>query len=308
MADRQCCFLMAHAQSTLLYAVDIPTLQTLRPLHRHKRCQKAPSKEKTWFLHYQRKEPHACCQTAHAIICREECRPSFCFENDLLLRFLTQKGPEFCIHCQREVEDLPICHNNTSHTTRPGRMVSFVASVGEDYHIVSTQAPTSLGMLFAKRLWKTCRKNLSFSVSMDRLPSAKSARTRKHLQPVLPNNWASANCIRPLKRWACLLSKRPSEITFKSSSQSSVHLEVVLHIMALPTEATPRSKNTPKGGAMQIKGLSFLTFFSKDPPQQFKQGCHRFFRAPNQLRSAERYEVIIEWCPKNTTSHNAQPP
>jgi hypothetical protein len=36
--------LMAHAQSTLLYAVDIPTLQTLRPLHRHKRCQKALQK------------------------------------------------------------------------------------------------------------------------------------------------------------------------------------------------------------------------------------------------------------------------
>ena len=70
--------------------------------------------------------------------------PSFCFENDLLLRFLTQKG----------LHPLPKRSRGSSHLPQQ----HLVASVGEDNHIVSTQAPTSLGMLFAKRLWKTCRK------------------------------------------------------------------------------------------------------------------------------------------------------
>ena len=140
---------------------------------------------------------------------------------------------------------------------------------------------------YGKHAGKTCLSPLAWIAYLPQ-----SLQEHASISPVLPNNWASANCIRPLKRWVCLLSKRPSEITFKSSSQSSVHLEVVLHIMALPTEATQVKKHS-KGRCNANQRLSFLTFFSKDSPQQFKQGCHRFFRAPDQLRSAERYEVII---------------
>lgn len=142
---------------------------------------------------------------------------------------------------------------------------------------------TSLGTFACKRSRNISRKNLSFLERLDFLPSANSVKTRIHLLPVRPKSCDSANCMRPLRRWACLKLNLPDSTTLQISSQSSALLAAVLHIKALPVDATLKSKRTQSAEHCKSKGCALSPSSAKIHPSSLNRADTDFSVLPTSF-------------------------